>query len=193
MELLNGEFENYDYSFKVVLLGKSSIGKSIFSSRLISINYSEFKKRISSDYIQTVGFDFVTKCVKINNKIIKLQIYDCCGNEIYSDLIKNFYKPAKIFLIFYDSNDRNSFEKAKFYFDNIKVINREVDNIYFLIRIKYELKNKENKDFISDEEALEYANEKGAYFCHIAVFEKYETGIYELFKLVFEKLINYFN
>ena len=67
------------------------------------------------------------------------------------------------------------------------------DKLYFLIRIRYELKSKENNDFVSDEEALEFAHEKDAYFCHISVFEKYETGIYELFKLLIEKLIDDYN
>ena len=70
---------------------------------------------------------------------------------------------------------------------------KQKDILYFLIRIRYELKNKENKDFVSDEEALEFANEKNAYFCHISVFEKYETGIYELFKLLIEKSIDDYN
>ena len=67
------------------------------------------------------------------------------------------------------------------------------DKLYFLIRIRYELKSKENNDFVSDEEALEFAHEKDAYFCHISIFEKYETGIYELFKLLIEKLIDDYN
>ena len=192
MELLNGESKGYDLYFKICLLGKSSIGKTILSSRLTSKNYLEFKNKITSGYKPTVGFEFIVKDAKVDNKIIKLQMWDFCGDEIYMSLIQNFYRNMSAFLIFYDCNERSSFEKAKIYFQEAQNIKKE-DSIYILIRTKYELKNKENKDFVSDEEALEYANEKHAYFCHISAFEKYETGIYELFKLIIERLIEYYN
>ena len=44
MELLDGQSKDFDYSFKIMLLGKSSIGKTIFTSWLKTINYFEFKK-----------------------------------------------------------------------------------------------------------------------------------------------------
>ena len=192
MELLDGHSKDFDYSFKIMLLGKSSIGKTIFISRFKTINYFEFKKNITSDYQETVGFNFPIMDVKVNNKIIRLQIWDCCGNELYSSLIKWFYKNSKAFLIFYDFNDRNSFERVKLYFNDIdSTMNTQSE--FFLIRIKYELKYKEKNDFVSDEEALEYVHEKNAYFCHISIFEKYETGIYELIKLLIEKLIDKHN
>ena len=139
----------------------------------------------------TIGFQFITKNIKVNNKIIKVQIWDCSGDEVYKDLIRQFYKNTKAFLILYDYNDRNSFEKAKFYIHDVEM--NQKDKLYFLIRIRYELKSKENNDFVSDEEALEFAYEKDAYFFHISIFEKYETGIYELFKLLIEKLIYDYN
>ena len=148
-------------------------------------------KKNTSKYEETVGFEFITKYAKLNNKNIKLYMWDSSGNEIYKDLLHNLYKNAEAFLIIYDYNDRYSFERAKFYFHDVEM--KQKDILYFLIRIRYELKNKENKDFVSDEEALEFANEKNAYFCHISVFEKYETGIYELFKLLIEKLIDDYN
>ena len=191
MELLDDESTIYDYTFKIVLLWNSSIGKSILSFRIKSKSYFEFKKNYNSDYVATVGFEFITKYAKLNNKIIRFQIWDCCGNEIYKDLIRQFCKNAEAILIFYDYNDRYSFERAKFYFHDVEMKRKDI--LYFLIRIRYELKNKENKDFVSDEEALEFANEKNAYFCHISAFEKYETGIYELFKLLIEKLLDNYN
>ena len=50
-----------------------------------------------------------------------------------------------------------------------------------MIRTKYELKNKKNKDFVRDEEALEYSNEKDDYFCHITVFWKIWNRVLRIF------------
>ena len=61
MELLDEESSRYDYSFMIVLLGKSLVGKSILSSRLNSKSYFEFKKKILHIMCQLLAFNLLQR------------------------------------------------------------------------------------------------------------------------------------
>ena len=47
--------------------------------------------------------------IKINEKIIKLQIWDSCGIEIYRSLIASFYRNSSLAILFYSINNKESF------------------------------------------------------------------------------------
>ena len=53
----------------------------------------------------TVGFEFLTFNIKLNGKIIRLQIWDTCGQEIYRSLISSFYKNSSLAIIVYAINE----------------------------------------------------------------------------------------
>ena len=59
------------------------------------------KKRFQSNYVATIGFEFFAFNIKMDNKIIKLQIWDTCGQEIYRSLVTNFYKNSSLAIIVY--------------------------------------------------------------------------------------------
>jgi small GTP-binding protein len=59
------------------------------------------KNLYEPNYTATVGFEFLTFNVKINDKIIKLQIWDTCGQEIYRSLITNFYRNSSLAIMIY--------------------------------------------------------------------------------------------
>ena len=59
------------------------------------------KKNFENNYLATVGFEFFSFNIKIDNKIIKLQIWDTCGQEIYRSLITSFYKNTSLAMIVY--------------------------------------------------------------------------------------------
>ena len=165
-----------EINVKFLILGKSLIGKTMFCERIIK-NYKEFSQ-LKGNYLQTIGFEFYCTKIRIGNLVFKLDLWDFSGQELYEQLIKNFYKNAGIFLIFYDSCDNDSFKKAKFWVEDIMKFNPK--SFCVLIRNKYELISKDK--FVTDEEALEFAYQKNIYFSHISCFQKYETGIEELFR-----------
>ena len=175
---------DYDYSIKALFCGKSSIGKTMFGYRLTK-EYLEFLK-IPKDYCETIGFEFFQFNIKINDKIIRYQIWDTCDNEIYKSLVANFYRNCEIFIIFYDHLDRESFEEAKLYYNNFKTNYIENNPICILVSSKYDinLKSEENKNIVSEEEVLEFVDENDIFFFHISSFEKYETGINELLTFI---------
>ena len=52
-----------------------------------------------------MGFEFFTFNIKIKDKIIKLQIWDTCGQEIYRSLVSNFYRNSSLAVIVYAINE----------------------------------------------------------------------------------------
>ena len=180
------DLDKFDYVLKLVIIGKASIGKSIFLKRL-RLSNEDFKfQKNYFNYIQTIGVEFMNKVLKFNNHIFKLQKWDTSGDERYRNIIKVYFKGCSVFCLFYDAYDRDSFEIAKNYYKEIIKISKDI--ICILVRSKYELALKEgNKDYVSDEEVLEFADKNKILFSHISLYEKYETGIIKLINLILNK------
>ena len=184
--------DSNDYLIKIAFAGESKIGKTKLLERSKKdYNYSKFKKE-KENYLQTIGIDFSVTFINFNDKNIKLQIWDTSGDERYNRIMTRFFRDSFAILLFYDALDRKSFEKVKKIYEenhiNIK------DKLFILIGNKYELNLKpeeECKDFVSDEEALEFSDKNNIYFFHMNAFEKYESesGINNIIELI---LIQYF-
>ena len=63
------------------------------------------KKKFENNYLATVGFEFFSFNIKFNEKVIKLQIWDTCGQEVYRSLITNFYKISSLAIIVYSIDE----------------------------------------------------------------------------------------
>ena len=74
------------------------------------INASQ-RHKFENNYLATVGFEFFGFNIKIDNKVIKLQISDTCGQEIYRSLITNFYKNSSLSIIVYAIDEIKLFIK----------------------------------------------------------------------------------
>ena len=149
IELLPDDFPQYDLSFKLIVIGDSSVGKSCLSAQAVRNNFVEF-------YQATVGFEFLTFNLRINSKIIKLQIWDTCGQEVYKSLISNFYRNCSLALIVYAINNRNSYEHAENWLNDLK--NQSNPNVrVFLIGNKCDL---EEQRVVSKEEGESFKEQK---------------------------------
>ena len=63
------------------------------------------KKKFETNYLATVGFEFYAFNIKIESRVIKLQIWDTCGQEIYRSLVTNFYKNSSLAIIVYSIDE----------------------------------------------------------------------------------------
>lgn len=79
--------EEYDYLFKVVLIGDSGVGKSNLLSRFTR---NEFNLESKS----TIGVEFATRSIKTDDKVIKAQIWDTAGQERYRAITSAYYRGA---------------------------------------------------------------------------------------------------
>ena len=105
--------EHIDFKVKIMFKGNSSVGKTSIIKR-----YS--KNIFSTSYISTLGIDFESKNINIDNKIINLQIWDTAGQEKYKVLSKNYYNNSNAFIIVYDITNLESFESVMNWIDQIK-------------------------------------------------------------------------
>ena len=149
IELLPEDFAQYDISFKVIVIGDSGVGKSCLTTQAVRNNFEEF-------YTATVGFEFLTFNMRINNNVLKLQIWDTCGQEVYKSLISNFYRNSSLALILYSIDNLDSFRHAETWLNDLK--QQANPNVrIFLVGNKCDL---EDKRVIAKEEGERFKEEK---------------------------------
>ena len=97
----NSSTNDYEYLFKILLVGNSNVGKSSLFLRFVDEIWKE-------NFVPTIGVDFKIKSIKIDNKIIKLQIWDTAGQERFKSILSSYYKGANGILLLYDITNINS-------------------------------------------------------------------------------------
>ena len=107
------EEEDYDEKIKLMIIGDSSVGKT-------SLLKKYCKNEFSNSYITTVGIDFQIKILNINNKKIKIQIWDTAGEERYRIVAKNYFNTSDGFIIMYDITNRESFDDITNWIEQIR-------------------------------------------------------------------------
>ncbi len=144
VEVLNNDPGQPDLSFKIIIIGDSFVGKS-------SLAIKATKGTFDSLYTPTLGFEFLTFYVKLNDKNIKLQIWDTCGQETYRSLIGSFYRNSSLALIVYSIDNENSFNNIEIWLNDLKTKGNPDVNI-FLIGNKADLEDKRmiTKDMAND-------------------------------------------
>ena len=126
---------NHDLCFKIIIIGNCGVGKSSL------VNQGVLEK-FSSNYQTTLGFDFFSMFVKIEDKIIRLQIWDTCGQEKYRSLIKNFYRNTSMALMVYSIDDKDSFKDIDLWIKELKICSNP-DSQMILIGNKSDLENRQ--------------------------------------------------
>lgn len=118
MPTANGEgcstkTQEYDYLFKMLLVGDPSVGKSSLLLRFIDDVYT-------GDYATTIGVDFKTRTTTIDDTRVKLQIWDTAGHERFRAITSGYYRGAHGVVIVYDVASRSSFENVRYWADEVK-------------------------------------------------------------------------
>ena len=171
---LPNEFSDYHINFKVIVIGNSSVGKTCITNQAT-------KNFFPNKYQATIGMEIYSLFLKIDKKIIKLQIWDTCGQEIYRSLITNFYRSSSLAIIVYSINKRESFKDLSLWIKELK-LNNSPDIKIILVGNKLDL---ENERKIAYEEGKQFADDYG----FIDFFEtSAKTG--ENIKKMFIKIAN---
>ena len=113
IEILPEDYAQYDLSFKIIVIGDSGVGKSCLTTKAVKDNYIEY-------YQATIGFEFLTFNLRMNDTVIKLQIWDTCGQEVYRSLISNFYRNSSLAILLYAINNRTSFINVEHWLKDLK-------------------------------------------------------------------------
>ena len=129
-KILPEDFVQYDLSFKIIVIGDNGVGKSCLIQKATK-NFFEEK------YNETIGVEFYTFNIKINDIILKLQIWDSCGLERYRSLMTNFYRNINLAIIVYSVTDLDSFNNVEIFLRDLRKQNTDIK--IFLIGNKIDL------------------------------------------------------
>lgn len=140
------EEKEYDYLFKVLVIGDSGCGKTCLVSR-----FSD--KRFDESYVSTIGIDFTVKTIDVDGKIFKVQMWDTAGQERFRTITTSYYRGAHGIIMVYDVTDKNSFENMKMWLNEIERYASE-NVVKFMIGNKTDLATKRE---VTNEEAKQFA------------------------------------
>ena len=169
--------KDYDYIFKIVLIGDTCVGKSCILVRFSDDVFSE-------NYVTTIGVDFRFKTMIIKNKIAKIQIWDTAGQERYRSITTAYYRGAAAIIICCDSTNKDSFYNLNNWIDEIaKYTDRDVDKL--ILMNKCDLV--ENRQ-IDKSEISKFEKENGVKIMEVSA--KTGDGIDKAFEYIIEKLID---
>lgn len=137
----------YDYLFKLLLIGNSGVGKSCLLLRFSDDTYT-------NDYISTIGVDFKIKTVELDGKTVKLQIWDTAGQERFRTITSSYYRGSHGIIIVYDVTDQDSFDSVKMW---LQEIDRYATStvLKLLVGNKCDLKDKRVVDYDTAKEFAE--------------------------------------
>jgi len=112
-EIIKNAKAKSDLFAKVEVVGDLEVGKTSILRRLIQNEFIE-------EYTATVGYEFNPYLVKVNNTIIKFQIWDMCGNENYRPVLLNLYRNALLGVLVYSVCSRESFKNLETWIPQLK-------------------------------------------------------------------------
>ena len=130
-EVSNTEKETM--KFKTVIIGEAGVGKTSIVQQFVNKCFQE-------KYVETIGVEFFTKTFKINDKIIKAEIWDTAGSERFASITKNYYRGADGALIVYDISNKTTFDNVENWFNDLKNACKE-EAFIILIGNKNDLEN----------------------------------------------------
>ena len=142
--------DDYEFIFKVLLLGNSNVGKSSLFLRFVDDIWNDA-------FVPTIGVDFKIKTFDIDEKRIKMQIWDTAGQERFKNIIASYYRGAHGILLIYDVTDKDSFKNLSNWLIEIEK-NSSKNVLKVLIGNKTDL---EEKRVISYNQAKEFADSYG--------------------------------
>mmetsp|Transcript_17326 Transcript_17326/g.37541 ORF Transcript_17326/g.37541 Transcript_17326/m.37541 type:complete len:215 (+) Transcript_17326:270-914(+) len=145
--------KDYDYLFKLVLIGDSGVGKSCLLLRFADDAFTE-------SYISTIGVDFRFRTVKMGKKTVKLQIWDTAGQERFRTITSAYYRGADGIIMVYDTTSSDSFDHVN---DWLKEVNRYASEG----TCKLLVGNKSDRTAdraVTTEQAKEFADDLGVAF-----------------------------
>jgi Ras-related protein Rab-1A len=102
----------YDYLFKILLIGDSGVGKTAMLSKFVDEEFIH-------NHISTIGVDFKIKTIDLDNNIIKLQIWDTVGQERFRTITSSYYRGTHGVFIIFDLTDLDSYNNIAKWLDEI--------------------------------------------------------------------------
>ena len=167
----------YDKLFRYIIVGDMAVGKSC-----ILLQFTDNKFRVQHEL--TIGVEFGAKTIELNNKTIKIQIWDTAGQEQFQAITRTYYKGAIGALLVYDITRRDTFTHVTKWLEEVKS-NSSKHICVILIGNKKDL---EDKRQVTYEEGESFARENGLMFLETSA--KTAFNVVEAFNLSAQAILN---
>ena len=144
---------NFNYLLKYVIVGDASVGKS---NLLLRYSHGQFREQ----YQLTIGVEFGSNNISIDDKVFRIQIWDTAGQENFRSITRAYYKNSACALIVYDISKRESFEHISAWIEECR--NSSPKSVFMvLVGNKSDL---EKEREVTEEEGRELAETNGMLF-----------------------------
>ena len=168
------------YLFKYIIIGDTNVGKSCMLLQFQN-------KKFQDDHDITIGVEFGTRIVTVENRPIKIQIWDTAGQEAFKSITRQYYNGAAAALLVYDVTRRETFDHIASWLEDARKYGNP--NMTFML-----IGNKCDQDdhrIVSKEEGEQFAKEKGLLFMETSA--KTAENIEEAFTKTAEKSVQNIN
>jgi len=152
--------DEYDFLFKVVLIGDSGVGKSNLLSRFTRNEFTIESK-------STIGVEFATRTIMCDGKIIKAQIWDTAGQEKYRAITSAYYRGAVGALLVYDITRASTFDHLERWLNEL-LDHADKNIVVMLVGNKSDLRHLRA---VTTDQAKEFAEKKGLSFIETSALE----------------------
>lgn len=174
--LIKTKMSDTTHTYKILTIGESGVGKTCILRRFV-------ENKFLKNHLATIGIDFKTKNIKVNDIEIKLKIWDTAGQERFRNITNQYYKGADGIVLVFDLTDMNTFDKINDWVSQI-TSNTKEDEICLVL-----LGNKCDSDQrnVSDEYGINKAKELGIRYFETSALNG--TNINEAFNYLTERIM----
>jgi len=173
----------YDVYFKVVVIGNPGVGKTCITKNAAKIVFDD-------EYCSTIGVEYISLFIRLNDKIIKLQVWDTCGQEVYRSLISNFFKNASLAIVVYSINNEDSFKEIDYWVKELKKMSSPDINIV-LIGNKMDLNNERVIQYKDGEKLAKSYNFNLFYETSAKTGENIESLFIKVARILYENYLQF--
>eukprot|EP00767_Chilomastix_cuspidata_P002467 gnl/Chilomastix_cuspidata/2593.p1 GENE.gnl/Chilomastix_cuspidata/2593~~gnl/Chilomastix_cuspidata/2593.p1 ORF type:complete len:210 (-),score=73.80 gnl/Chilomastix_cuspidata/2593:291-920(-) len=159
--------------YKILVIGNSRVGKTCILERYTNDSFTETT-------MTTVGIDFHTSEVTVDDTPVSLQIWDTAGQERFRTIVSSYYRHAVGIILVYDITNRTSFDQISDWLDDI-ALNSSEGVVKMLVGNKRDLKYMR---LVSESEAAALAEARGMAFMETSA--KTGEGVDEVFQRLAE-------
>lgn len=100
------ENRSFDYLYKILLIGDSSVGKTSVLLRYIDGKFDPESR-------STIGVDFKVATLDVGGKNVKLQLWDTAGQETFRTIVSSYYRGAHGVIFVYDITAEQTFNSVE--------------------------------------------------------------------------------
>lgn len=177
---------SYAYLFKYIIIGDTGVGKSC-----LLLQFTD--KRFQPVHDLTIGVEFGARMITIDNKQIKLQIWDTAGQEAFRSITRSYYRGAAGALLVYDITRRETFSHLTTWLEDARQHSNS-SMVIMLIGNKCDLDSRRE---VKKEEGEAFAREHGLIFMETSaktaanveeafintakeIYEKIQEGVFDI-------------